>query len=105
MIGSSFSSGSNWNNSGGYIPPVTWTHLAMTFDGSVCSLYMNGVQFFSETVNPAYSPDDLVTPMVIGYRWNNDSSFFTGVIDEVRIYDHALTPEALEALYQTEKGE
>ena len=43
--------------------------------------------------------------MVIGYRWNNDSRFFMGVIDEVRIYDYALTPEALEALYKADGGQ
>ena len=77
----------------------------MTFDGSVCSLYMNGEQFFSEPIDPLYSPADLVTPMVIGYRWNNESNFFPGGIDEVRIYDYALNAEAMEALYKADGGQ
>ena len=105
MIGSGFSAGNNFNNSGGYLPPVAWTHLALTFDGSVCSLYMNGEQFFSEPIDPLYSPADLVTPMVIGYRWNNESNFFPGGIDEVRIYDYALNAEAMEALYKADGGQ
>jgi hypothetical protein len=43
--------------------------------------------------------------MVIGYRWNNESRFFMGAIDEVRIYDYALTAEDVEALYKAEGGE
>lgn len=59
----------------------------------------------SETVDAeSFSPADLVTPMVVGYRWNNESRFFKGAIDEIRIYDYALTGEAVEALYRADGG-
>lgn len=105
MIGSGFDGGGNYDNTDAYIPPIQWTHLALTFDGSLVNLYLNGAQVFSDTVDDIFSTGDLVTPMVIGYRWNNETRFFTGAIDEVRIYDYALTAEAMEALYKADGGE
>ncbi len=106
MIGSGFNGGGAYYNTDAIIPPVQWTHVALTFDGDVVNLYLNGALAFTNTVNnDNYSTGDLVTPMVIGYRSNNETRFFTGAIDEVRIYDYALTAEALEALYKADGGE
>ncbi|MHC4204554.1 MAG: LamG-like jellyroll fold domain-containing protein [Planctomycetota bacterium] len=106
MIGSGFSGAGAYSVTEAFIPPVQWTHIALTFDGSLVNLYLNGTQVFSDIVdNENFSAGDLVTPMVIGYRWNNESRFFKGAIDEVRIYDYALTAEAIEALYKAEGGE
>jgi hypothetical protein len=106
MIGSGFSGAGAYYMTDAYIPAIQWTHLALTYDGALLKVYVNGVQVLSRSVNRAsFSPGDLVTPMVIGCRWNDESRFFMGAIDEVRIYDYALTPEALSALYQAEGGE
>ncbi len=106
MIGSGFSGGGAYDVTDALIPAVTWTHLALTFDGSEVNLYLNGAQVFTDTVNNAnYSTGDLVTPTVIGYRWNNETRFYQGAVDEVRIYDYALSAEALEALYRANGGE
>jgi chitodextrinase len=66
----------------------TWTHLALTFDGTTARLYVNGVLASSQT-----EPANLITsanPLQIG----GDSlygQFFQGMIDEVRVYNVALT--------------
>ena len=104
QIGSGFGGGAdNTNVTGVYLPYYDWTHLTLTFDEGVASLYKNGVKEWSKTISPSFSTADSVTPMVIGYRWNNGTRFFMGAIDDVRIYDYALTPEAMEALYNAEK--
>jgi chitodextrinase len=70
------------------LPPNTWTHLAVTYDGATLRLYVNGVQVSSlaRTGNIVTSTN----PLQIG----GDSLFrqyFNGIIDEVRVYNVALT--------------
>ena len=72
----------------GQIPPNQWTHLATTYDGQYQSLYVNGV-----LVNVMPQTGVLATStgaLRIGGNslWGN---FFQGYIDEVRIYNRALT--------------
>ena len=43
--------------------------------------------------------------MVVGYRWNSAQYYFTGAIDEIRIYDYALTAEDIAAIYTADGGE
>ncbi len=72
----------------GQIPPNQWSHLATTYDGQYQSLYVNGVlvNVMPQTGVPATSTGALR----IGGNslWGN---FFQGYIDEVRIYNRALT--------------
>jgi hypothetical protein len=76
----------------------TWTHLAVTYDGATLRLYVNGVQVSSRA-----QTGNLVTssnPLQIG----GDSiygSYFQGTIDEVRIYNQALSPSEIQADMQT----
>src|SRR5437773_2141072 len=66
----------------------TWTHLAATFDGATMRLYVNGVQVASQAQT---APLAITTgTLQIGadsYAGEN----FAGRIDEVRIYNRALT--------------
>src|SRR5262249_39284413 len=72
----------------------TWTHLALTYDSATLRLYVNGVQVASQA-----QTGDLVTstnPLQIG----GDSihgNYFQGTIDEVRIYNQALSPSEIQA--------
>jgi hypothetical protein len=66
----------------------TWVHLAGTYDGATLRVYVNGIQVSSQTQtgNLATSSD----PLQIG----GDSiygQYFEGTIDEVRVYNVALT--------------
>jgi PKD repeat protein len=70
----------------------TWTHLATTYDGATLRLYVNGVQVSSvaQTGNILTSTN----PLEIG----GDSiygQFFRGTIDEVRVYNRALSPSQI----------
>jgi hypothetical protein len=70
------------------LTPNVWTHLAATYDGTTMKLYVNGILVASQ---PQSGP--IVTsgnPLQIG----GDSfygQYFIGAIDEVRIYDRALS--------------
>ena len=79
----------------------TWTHLATTFDGATLRLYVNGAEVGAVAIgaNIATSAD----PLRIGGNavWGE---FFEGLIDEVRVYDRALTPTELQVDMQTPVG-
>jgi hypothetical protein len=64
----------------------TWTFLAATYNGSTLSMYVNGTLVGSRSVSGsiANSPD----PLRIGGDWSGE--MFTGLIDNVRIYNTAL---------------
>jgi hypothetical protein len=66
----------------------TWTHLAETYDGSAVRLYINGVLISSSPATGALATSS--NPLQIG----GDTIYgqhFAGLIDEVRIYNRALS--------------
>ena len=73
----------------GRLPTGQWSHLAMTYDGGVQRLYLNGAQVSSRTGAPATRPYDS-GPLTIGGNgiWGE---WFDGSIDEVRVFNQALS--------------
>jgi hypothetical protein len=72
----------------------TWKHLATTYDGSRQRLYVNGV----EVSNRAQTGQMLVSSGSVRIGGNSVwGEFFKGRIDEVRIYNRALTASAIQA--------
>ena len=71
------------------ISTTDWTHLAMTYDGSVQRLYVNGVLAgtHAQTGNMAVGNQ----PLRIGGNGSFPGEFFKGLIDEVKVYNRALT--------------
>ena len=66
----------------------TWAHLAATYDGVTMRLYVNGVQVASRAQTGAIATS--TNPLQIG----GDSiygQYFAGLIDEVRVYNRALS--------------
>ena len=65
-----------------------WTHLAVTYDGANLRLYVNGVQ----TASRALTGSIVTTTGLLKIGGNAVSGeWFNGLIDEVRIYNRALT--------------
>jgi hypothetical protein len=73
----------------------TWYHFVGTYNGTNIKSYLNGVQQASESAsgNLYNSSDDLT----IG--GDPDSSYFDGLISDVRIYDRTLTASDITQLY------
>jgi fibronectin type 3 domain-containing protein len=75
------------------LPVNTWTFLTATYDGTTVRFYLNGTQ-----VGSAARSGSIVTstnPLQIG----GDSIYgqhFQGMIDEVRVYNVALTPAQIQ---------
>jgi hypothetical protein len=65
-----------------------WTHLAATYDGAFQRLYVNGIQVASQARTG--SMPATTNPLRIGGN-NIWGEYFAGRIDEMRIYNRALT--------------
>ena len=70
------------------IPLNAWTHLATTYDGTTLRLHVNGVQAGTRTVSRALAATTGVLRIGGNLAWGE---YFSGVIDEVRVYARALT--------------
>ncbi len=65
-----------------------WEHLAATFDGVTARFYLDGAQVASRTVSSGVGSSDRWRLAAYGATAGN---FFDGLIDDVRIYDRALS--------------
>src|SRR6185436_6304953 len=76
------------------LPVNTWTHLASTFDGTTVRLFVNGVQVASlaQTVPLATTT---ATLQIGGDAYTGEN--FAGLIDEVRVYNRALSAAEIQA--------
>jgi hydrogenase maturation factor HypE len=66
----------------------TWTHIAATYDGAALRLYVNGTQAGSVNVTGSISMSDGALRIGGNAIWGE---YFQGSIDEVRIYNRALS--------------
>ena len=80
------------------IPMNTWTHVAFTYDGSTLRLYVNGSLVRSNGISGGGSPLMMTSGGALRIGGNAVfGEYFRGTIDEVRIYDHALSPADIQA--------
>jgi hypothetical protein len=70
----------------------TWTHVAMTYDGTAVRLYVSGRLVASTAATGRLLQTS--RPLRIGGDMLGE--WFDGVIDEVRVYDRALSPAEIQ---------
>lgn len=86
-----------------YVGTAIWTHLVVTFDTASVVLYVNGIAIdHQEGLAPIRRA---AGPLVIGRNPCANANGFTGSIDELAIYDHALLPNRILAHYHLGRGE
>src|SRR5262249_8731703 len=73
----------------------TWTHLTLTYNGSTLTLYRNGVAVATSTASGTLSPNS--GTLQIGA--SQFGEYFKGLIDEVRIYNKALSATEIQTIY------
>ena len=72
----------------GILPLNSWSHLATTFDGTRLRLYVNGIQVATKAQSGSIVSATGALKIGGNAIWGE---WFGGLIDEVRIYNHALT--------------
>ncbi|HMO38520.1 MAG TPA: T9SS type A sorting domain-containing protein [Saprospiraceae bacterium] len=76
-------------------------HVTATYDGQLLALYINGQLHSFKELSGKIRTANL--PLLIGQMLPGDANYnFRGVIDEVKIFDYALSPAAAAALYEAD---
>ena len=73
----------------------TWYHIVATYNNSLRELFIDGVSQGTATKTLVQSN---IEP-TLGYRFTGGNVLFNGKIDQVRIFNRAITPNEVETLY------
>ena len=79
---------------------VNWIQLVGTYDGRVMSYYTNGTLAVQANVTGPIAVNN--EPLAIGENFDDNSDYFNGDIDDVRIYNRALSGDEVSQLYAIE---
>ena len=91
--------------SGGPVTTNQWTHLAISYDSETetKTIWINGTEKGSESAPNQYSPNGTVGAMDLHLGAGQDDGanfFFSGDIDDVGLWDEALTEEDIKNIMQ-----
>jgi len=87
---------------GNALPSINgWNYMAVSYNGSTTSTYLNG-NLVGADVQPGANLCSNA-PLMIGSWWEGDPYFFNGRIDEVRVYNRALSSAEITQLFQLHK--
>ncbi|WP_223549140.1 LamG-like jellyroll fold domain-containing protein [Aestuariivivens sp. NBU2969] len=87
--------------------PITnnrWYHITATYNGSLAKLFIDGIEVGSASSTPPSYGDE---KFLIGATYNSDTptspnNYFNGFIDEVRLWNIALTPDQIHEMMNQE---
>jgi hypothetical protein len=74
----------SWQTRPAVLIPGKWEHVAATYDGSECRVFVNGERVFSQALR--------AVPYDAKVQWiGRLTSYFEGMVDEVRLWNVART--------------
>ena len=87
---------------GGELTLRQWHQITVTFSQTgiyegIAKLYIDGKLVVSEVLMDEI--DSTTNPLIIGYKNDSGGGYFNGLIDEVRIYNRALSADEVSELY------
>lgn len=85
----------------GTVTPELWAHIVFTDDGNRQSCYINGSLDSFVILGYGYIPTNSMD-IFLGRNSQNPSDYYQGSIDDVRIYNRALSGAEVAALHQYE---
>jgi hypothetical protein len=95
--------GQYWNQQSGVVPePDKWYFFVATFDRGKACLYVDGKQ----AAATEQAPTEIMTnnySIIIGENNESPGRYFNGTIDEVKIYNRALTAEEVAKQFEQVK--
>ena len=77
-----------------------WEHVMLTYNGSTLKIYKNGQLKSSQSASLNFP--NSTQPLFIGKEFNtsnNDARWFKGLLDDIRVYNNALTDCDIDSLY------
>ncbi|MFA5141800.1 MAG: LamG domain-containing protein [Candidatus Woesearchaeota archaeon] len=74
-----------------------WYHVAVTYNGSLKVMYINGVQQISEAATGSISLNDY--PLSIGENLEATGRYWNGSLDEFRMWNRSLSAAEISELY------
>ena len=88
-----------------YFDASVWHHIVVTFNSGINNLYVDGILIYTWDKTATYTDNN---PFLLRAGYNKitvgrsygSSSFVGGLINDVRIYDHALSPKEVKLLSQ-----
>lgn len=101
FTGNGSTGGSSWSYSRNVIDPNRWYHIVVTQSGTNASLYIDGVRDSSWTKQRISGVAPTIT-QIAGLKSAYLS--FNGSIDELMIYNKALSASEVTALYNNQRG-
>lgn len=81
------------------LSPNTWYHLAATYNGTTMNVYVNGT-LDGNLTNTLSGGSASTEALYVGPYFG--STNFTGLVDEVRLYNRALSASEIQIHYQSE---
>jgi hypothetical protein len=84
------------------VPINQWTHFVDTYDGSSVKIYLNGVLQTEAPYNLGIFPGNSALGIGASVGQGTPGQFispFKGKIDEVSVYNRALTPDEVQSIY------
>jgi len=88
---------------GGDLSSTYYSHLVTTFDGALLTIYVDGDRKGQAVTSTPFAAASTI-PFSIGANGNADDHFFVGDLDEVAVYDHALSAERVRAHHDVGLG-
>ncbi|MCL2202598.1 MAG: LamG domain-containing protein [Defluviitaleaceae bacterium] len=95
----------NWSDHA--LTPGEWQHIALVVENGVAQFYVNGTAVAMRVTNYPYNLRDMFSPdsayegsreFILGRNYFNDPPF-AGKIDDLHIFNRALNPAEMAALY------
>ena len=83
------------------LPLNTWTHLATTYDGAALRLYVNGELVASQAQTGTITTSDGALRFGGNASWGE---YYQGYLDEVRVYNRALSQAEIQTDMNTPVG-
>lgn len=74
-----------------------WYFITAVYDGSSQKIYLNGALLNSSSVSSSLVADD--RPLTIGVETVGSTEYFIGKLDDLRVYNIALSESEIQALY------
>ncbi len=90
----------NTNSAGGEVNKFgDWQHLVGAFDGTYIKVYING-KFVSKTLHKG-NISDSERFLTLGKFSLNSDGYWSGYLDEMRIYNRVISDKEIQSLYKT----